>query len=314
MKTILTVTLNPAIDISADVDRLLPNQKLRCTEPHTDPGGGGVNVSRAIKILGGESAAFVAVGGPTGALLLSLLGEEGVKPVHFNIDGTTRQSFAVREISADKQYRFVLPGPEWSEELGAAATQAICDEAAHQDYTVISGSLPPGLADDYAANLVAALKATSTRIILDTSGPALNAILDMEAPELYCIRFNRIEAQESAAHDLSNAEDTVRFAQNLVDRKKAKIIIVTQGANGAICASKEESFQITPPKVKTISAVGAGDSFTAGLALGMAKGFSLKKACSYAVAAATSAVTTTATTLCRRDDTERYLELIEAQG
>ncbi len=313
MKKILTVTLNPAVDISADVDQLLPDRKLRCRAPHIDPGGGGVNVSRAIKILGGETTAFAAVGGPTGELLMRLLSEEGVKLVDFSIYGITRQSFSVLEAKTAKQYRFVLPGPEWSADMGSAAMKTICEEAANQDYIVISGSFPPGLPDDYAVLLVTALQKTSARIILDTSGPALSAILRMDAPELYCIRFNRIDAQASASYELSNAKETTRFAQDLIDQKKAKIIIVTQGANGAICASNRGSFQIVPPKVKTLSAVGAGDSFMAGLTFGMAKGFPLKKACGYAVAAATSAVTTPATSLCRRDDTERYFKMIEAR-
>ncbi len=308
MSKILTITLNPALDVAAVIDELEPSRKLRCREPHMDPGGGGVNVSRAIKILGGETTPFVAAGGPTGELLISLLAEEGLEPVHFRIDGITRQSFAVRETSTKKQYRFILPGPEWDERLGAAALKAASEAAEHKQYIVISGSLPPGVSNHYYVDLIAALANGGARIVIDTSDSALEAVLKATSPNLFCVRFNWAEAQAAAGCTFANSEEAVQFARELINRGLSANIIVTRGADGAIVASGEDIFQIAAPKVKAVSAVGAGDSFMGAFVLGMAKGDTVKVASSYGVAAAASAMTTPGTELCRRADTERYFK------
>ena len=116
VQPVLTITLNPALDLTTSVGRLEPRQKLRCEPPRYDPGGGGINVSRAIRKLGGDSLAFVALGGATGAQLRALLDEEGVAYTIYDSRGETRISFTVVDRSSDRPYRFVLPGPEQSGE------------------------------------------------------------------------------------------------------------------------------------------------------------------------------------------------------
>ncbi len=146
---ILTVTLNPALDLSTDVEKVESGQKLRCGPARLDPGGGGVNVTRAISKLGGQSLPFVVVGGVTGQMFRTLLENEAIEAAWFDIDAETRQSIMVYERATGEQYRFVLPGPEW----GAATAQAMLDKlelvlrSATEpiQYVVASGSLPPGL-------------------------------------------------------------------------------------------------------------------------------------------------------------------------
>ncbi len=310
MSGIVTVTLNPAVDIATEVDVLTAGRKLRCEEPHTDPGGGGVNVSRAVKILGGESTPFVAAGGPTGDLVLWLLETEGIKAVSFPIDGLTRQSFSVREINSGEQYRFVLPGPEWSEDMSRRALAEIVTLAADKDYLVVSGSLPPGIPDDFYIQLTKALSTNSVRVILDSSGPALAATLEQSTHEVFCIRFNRLEADEIAKRDLSDVEAIEAFAHDLIDRKITAVIIVTRGSDGVILVSKNETICVAPPIVETVSAVGGGDSFIAGFTLRLFNEDTLENACRYGVAAAASTMTTPATELCRRFDTDQYFEQV----
>jgi 6-phosphofructokinase 2 len=310
MSGILTVTLNPAVDIAAQIDVITAGRKLRCEEPHTDPGGGGVNVSRAIKILGGESTPFIAVGGPTGDLVLWLLEAEGIKAISFPIDGLTRQSFSVRETKSSEQYRFVLPGPEWSEEMAGRALAEIVTLAADKDYLVVSGSLSPGIPDDFYIQLTKALSENSVRVILDSSGSALVTTLEQSTHEIFCIRFNHLEADEIAKRDLSDVEEIEAFAHDLIDRKIAAVIIVTRGSDGVVLVSKNETICVAPPVVETISAVGGGDSFVAGFTLRLLNKDTLENACRYGVAAAASTMTTPATELCRRFDTDQYFEQI----
>lgn len=142
MPDILTITLNPAFDVSSSVDKVVPGPKLRCEPPRHDPGGGGVNVSRAIQRLEGRSLAFVALGGGTGALLRALLDAEGIRVVQFHVAGNTRQSFAVLETSTMRQFRFQLPGPVWPEAQTAAMLADLGTHMLPGRVAVLSGSLP----------------------------------------------------------------------------------------------------------------------------------------------------------------------------
>ena len=110
---VLTVTLNPALDLSTSTDEVVPELKLRCEAPDIDPGGGGINVSRAIANMGGRSRALVALGGATGTRLCDLLHQTGLPVLRLNAPGETRQSLSVIDRSDGAQFRFVLPGPEW---------------------------------------------------------------------------------------------------------------------------------------------------------------------------------------------------------
>ncbi|MEO1240441.1 MAG: 1-phosphofructokinase family hexose kinase [Pseudomonadota bacterium] len=310
MPDILTVTLNPAIDIAANVTRLEARGKLRCHAPHIDPGGGGVNVSRAIKELGGDSLAFVAVGGPIGDWYVELLNSEGVNAVQFEIGGHTRQSFAVTEEETGEQYRFVLPGPTWSKDESERALAEIIALSENKSYIVLSGSLPPGAPDDFYSRIAASIPNKITRVVLDTSAAALTTSVKKSTKSFYCIRMNTREAQQFGK-SLFAETDATSLAKALVDRQVAEVVIVTHGEKGAVLATQNLSLSITPPQVKVVSAVGAGDSFVGAFTLGMSKNWSLRAACRYGVAAAASAMTTPATVLCQKDKVLRYLSKIQ---
>lgn len=157
---ILTVTLNPALDLATSVEKVAPGPKLRCSEPMTDPGGGGINLSRAIHNLGGNSRAFVALGGPLGELLAAMLVKVGIETTRFAAPGDTRLSFAVTETRNGGQYRFMLPGPVWSVPVVTRVLAAIAAAVPHGGFVVLSGSQPPGVSEDFAARLGGALATT----------------------------------------------------------------------------------------------------------------------------------------------------------
>lgn len=165
---ILTLTLNPALDMATEVPDILPGHKLRCTDPHLDPGGGGLNVSRAIKALGGDSLALVALGGLTGDRLAGLIRADGVTFLSILGPGETRQSLTVTEKSSGKQFRFMLPGPVWGEAERARVFTLLAATARPGGISVISGSQPPGVPADFPAQLAASME--GSRVVLDTSG------------------------------------------------------------------------------------------------------------------------------------------------
>ncbi len=305
MINIITVTLNPTVDLSTSAPSVIPDIKLRCTPPQVDPGGGGINVSRAIRLLGGRSTALVAIGGGTGARCLELLASEGIATVGFQGPGETRQSLSVTDEGTGQQFRFVLPGPDWTEKDVARALDTLDQATGTDTFVVLSGSQPPGVAKNFPAILAGHVSERKARLIVDTSGPALFNLVDTSHPSIYVLRMDGEEAEELAGRPLPRPEDSAAFAAELVEKDVASIIIVARGADGSVLASKQGRWHAVGGKpVKVVSKVGAGDSFVGAFTLALARGDALPDCLALGVAAASSAVTTEATRLCDRKMTE----------
>ncbi|MGQ0609837.1 MAG: 1-phosphofructokinase family hexose kinase [Paracoccaceae bacterium] len=302
---IVTLTLNPALDMSTEVPRLVPDEKLRCAEPVLDPGGGGLNVSRAVMTLGGESLALVALGGLTGDRLAGLIRTEGVPFLALTAPGETRQSLTVTEKASGHQYRFMLPGPIWAETDQERVFTLLRASARAGAFGVISGSQPPGVPLDFPARLARAMP--GLMVILDTSGPALSEAVSHPIPGLEVLRMDGYEAEQLAGRSLTSRADTADFAESLARRGVARAVIVARGADGSVLASAGERLHCAAASVKVVSTIGAGDSFVAGYVLARARGQDNAAALSLASAAASSAVTTPATELCRAADVMRLM-------
>ncbi len=302
---IVTLTLNPALDMSTEVAHLVPDEKLRCADPVLDPGGGGLNVSRAVMALGGESLALVALGGLTGDRLAGLIRNEGVPFLAMTAPGETRQSLTVTEKATGHQYRFMLPGPKWAEADQERVFTLLRASARAGAYSVISGSQPPGVPLDFPAKLARAMP--GLMVILDTSGPALVEAVTNPIPGLDVLRMDGYEAEQLAHRPLTTREDSAAFAAELVARGVAKTVIVARGADGSVLANAEERLFCNAAKVTVVSTIGAGDSFVAGYVLTRARGQNAAEALAMATASASSAVTTAATDLCNPADVMRLL-------
>ena len=303
MPAILTLTLNPTVDFATTAPHVVPGPKLRCTLPQLDPGGGGINVARAIRLLGGEAAALVAIGGPTGAQLLELLAFEGVATVAIQGPGETRRSFSVIDESTGEQYRFVTPGPSWGEEDVTRALAGVDRAAPDATLVVLSGSQPPGVAKDFPAILAdhVAGRAAPARLIVDTSGPALAHLAEARHDAIYMLRMNVEEAEELAGRPLPDRADTAAFAQGLVEKGVAELVVVARGTDGSVLASRDAAWHSCPPRVDVRSAVGAGDSFVGAFTLWAARGEPVELCLKAGGAAATAACATEATRLCDPD-------------
>lgn len=298
---IMTATLNPALDISTGVDAVRAGLKLRCEHPRYDPGGGGINISRAIATLGGQTTALVALGGATGEQLADLLAAQGIAMSQLQSPGETRLSFSVTDQTSGEQYRFVLPGPMWSQTQVSAALQAIVSAAPKVGYIVYSGSQPPGFPDDFIAQLSAALPQTA-RLVADTSGGPLMAVAQTGDAKLDVLRMDGEEADAVAKTALTTRRDSADFAQTLARRGVAKRVIIARGAEGSVMATPTERWFCAAALVPVVSKIGAGDSFVAGFVLAMAQGKTDAEALASGVAAASAAVMTPATELCRASD------------
>jgi 6-phosphofructokinase 2 len=313
MTEILTITVNPALDLSTEAPAVVPDRKLRCTAPRVQPGGGGVNVSRAIANLGGHSRTLVAYGGHTGSMLVEKLREEGLEPISLGVTYPTRESVTVRDAANGLQYRFMMPGPPWTPDDCAAALHAIMSEMRPGDFVVKSGSNPPGLPKNFFMTLNAELKAGGGRMILDTSGPAL-VHAGAGGAGLFTLRMDLEEARELSGRRLVRVEDVAEFARELREDGAAEVVLIAAGAQGTVIVCKEWKGLTRPPVVVPLSKVGAGDSFIGAYVLAITNGDDPVTACAWGTAAAASAVTTPDTDLCSREDTERFFKEVTRTG
>ncbi|MHA3916380.1 1-phosphofructokinase family hexose kinase [Halovulum sp. GXIMD14793] len=302
MRDILTLTLNPSIDLSTYAPKVTAGPKLRCAAPEVAPGGGGINVARAIRILGGPASALVAAGGANGARLVELLQAEGIEVHCFDAPGDTRESLAVTDSSTGEQYRFVLPGPEWAEDDITRLMNRTTDLAPSGSIVVLSGSQPPGISATFPARLAAALLQRDVKLVIDTSGSALEALVADQTVTPYLLRMDNAEAVELAGHPLPTRQNTARFARRLVEQDTAEIVIMARGAEGSVLVDADRALHCTAADVPVISAVGAGDSFVGALVLALASGADRDRALQDGCIAASSAVMTEGTRLCRRSD------------
>jgi 6-phosphofructokinase 2 len=304
MTGILTVTLNPALDVSTSVDRVRPEDKLRCAMSTLDAGGGGVNVARAIGELGGRAGAFVALAGHTGGQFRDLLEAEPLDPVIFDIPGDTRQSLAVTDEGTGEQFRFVMPGPQWSQPLAQDAIRAIVAAAPKGGFVVLSGSQPPGVPEDFPTDLATEIEAVGARLILDTSGPPLRALLAAGLARHHVLRLDGAESADLAGRTLNSRGEVADFAQSLIAQEIAEVGVLALGPDGSVLATAHGRWHANTVDVPVRSKVGAGDSFVGAFTLGLSQGARPEAALVRGCAAASAAVMTDATALCRREDVE----------
>jgi 6-phosphofructokinase 2 len=305
MIPILTLTLNPALDMASTVPMMVPDEKLRCTVPQFDPGGGGINVARAVHALGGDALALVALGGLTGDRLADLLRADGIMFLGITGPGETRESLTVTEEATGRQYRFMLPGPVWSREDQERVFMLLRVTGKPGGIAVLSGSQPPGVPAEFPAQLAAAM--TGMKVVLDTSGKPLIEAVTHPIPDLDLLRMDGEEAEAMAGRRLVSRSDTADYAESLVRRGVARQVIIARGADGSVLVEDGKRLFAKAPKVKVVSKVGAGDSFVGGFVLASARGQPVEEALALGVAAAAAAVMTEATDLCRTEDVERLL-------
>jgi 6-phosphofructokinase 2 len=299
---IVTVTPNPAVDLSTSVDRISPTLKLRGTSQQRDPGGGGINVARVIKRLGGEASAIYPVGGAMGTLLRQLVDCEGITSRTFAIADETREDFFVSEASTGHNYRFILPGPHLKDGEWQECLKLVSAIEPFPSFVVASGSLPPGAPDDFYARLARIAKQRGARMILDASGKPLAAAVE-EGVDL--IKPNLREMRELSGTDPSDAREWEQAAKAIVRAKRTSVVALTMGHLGAALVTRDRVLRAKPLAIIPRSAVGAGDSFLAALVWQLSAGADLTACFRQAVAAGAAALLNPGTGLCRPDDVTR---------
>ncbi|MBV8186518.1 MAG: 1-phosphofructokinase family hexose kinase [Alphaproteobacteria bacterium] len=301
MVAVVTLTMNPALDIATVTDRVVPMHKLRCGAPRYDPGGGGINVARVVCALGGDALAIFPAGGAAGEMIRHLLHEAGVAHEAVQIAGFTRESLAVEERGTGDQYRFILPGPE----IGAADQQRCLDRLAAAlpaaRYVVASGSLPTGVPEDFYARVARLAQRHEKPLLLDTSGPALKAV----GTAVYLLKPSLRELEQLVGRQITSEQDEEQAVRDVIAQERAENVVLSLGAKGALLATRNGSERISAIPVAAKSTVGAGDSMMGGIVVALSRGFALHEAVRFGVAAGAAALLGRGTQLCRGDDVER---------
>lgn len=309
-KTILTITLNPSVDKSSSVENIIPEKKLRCNSPKYEAGGGGVNVSRALKRLGISSDTFFTSGGRTGRLLEELLQAEQLNILPFHIAAETRENFTVLDTSNNKQYRFGFPGELLTEEVQDEILSSVEVINPFPDFVVISGSLPTETDSDVIKQIVNMCKSKGSKVIIDTSGEALKTAVE---EGVFLLKPNIGELAVLVGKDKLEESDVDQAAQLIISQGKAEIVVVSLGSRGAVLFSSTEKIQIKAPHVEVKSTVGAGDSMVAGMVYVLVKGGDYKEVLSMGIACGSATTMAEGTGLFTKENVDRLYKEIEKQ-
>ncbi len=308
MNRIVTLTMNPALDVATVSPHVEPTHKLRCEAAVIHAGGGGVNVARVVHRLGGHVTAVLPVGGPLGAQLVQLLEIDGVAMRTVPIEGDTRESFSVTDAGTGAQYRFVLPGPMLAPAEWQACLEAVVACQSGADLVVASGSLPPGVLPDFYARLAQRLAPSGARLVVDTSGPALAAALEQG---VYMIKPSLRELRDLTGQSLHTPQEWCDAAEGILARGKVQVIVLSLGEQGACLFSADGMCTAPPLAVKVVGAIGAGDSFVGAMVWALTHGHSLKEAFRFGVAGGTAALLRGGTQLCEIADVQRLLPQVQ---
>lgn len=303
--TIVTLTMNPALDITTSADQVRPTDKIRCRGARYDAGGGGINVARVASVLGGSVSAVFPVGGATGDLLTELVGNADVPYRRVAISLPTRESFTVDEERSGQQYRFVLPGPRLTPAEQAKCLDELQYAARPAEIVVASGSLPPGVPSDFYQRVADICRELGVLLVLDTSGGGLQHITS----GVFLLKPSVRELRECFGRELATESEQLAAAHELIDAGISQAVVVSLGSKGALLATRHGSQRFPAAAVHLVSGVGAGDAMVAAITVGVTRGWSVSKSVRFGVATGAAMLMTPGTAPCRREDAERIFEL-----
>lgn len=305
MKTILTLTLNPSLDMFLEVAQLLPDRKLRALRPTYGPSGGGISVSRAIRNLGGTSAALYLAGGATGEMLGHQLQHESIEIHPVACTEPTRQNVNIFDRSTAREFRIVVPGPQISKDEWEQVLRTLQTISPRPDYVVASGSLPPGVPANFYARVAELASELKFRLIVDTAGEALRGAA---VKGTYLLKPNVQELSYAAGGGMLTDMLIEGASRAIVESGRSEVVVVSAGAAGAWLTDRHGTRRIPAPLVPIASRIGAGDSMVAGIALALARGSEIDEAARFGVAAGSAAVLAPGHNLCKREETDRLFE------
>ncbi len=302
-----TITINPSIDQHMMIDKLVKDDAIRVREIRRFPGGKGINVSRAVKELGGETVAFSVAGGCAGYMLKSLLTDQGIFFQAIEVPQETRINVIVTDQSDKTQTRMSAEGPRMELKEVDELIKKIISCVPFPEWWVLGGSLPPGVPNDFYARLIMLLQGQGAKCILDADDEPLKLGIQSKP---YLIKPNEYEMERLAGRSLTSESSLIEAAMDIVE-SGVRMVVVTLGKKGALIVTRDLIYHANTPQVPVKSRVGAGDSFLAGFVTGLVRKYSLEETLRFAMACGTAAIMNDGTALCRNADVENILPQIQ---
>lgn len=303
---IVTITVNPALDKSAHFRGLVPEQKIRCSNPRYDAGGGGINVSKAISRLGGNSLALLTSGGPSGKMLEELIEKESIEYKAIEVKSWTRESFVAVDENTNLQYRFGFSGGVISEEEELSFIKMISNLKPR--FLIASGSLNEGVSTDFYQKIAKIAKKSNSKLIVDTSGEALEKVL---GTGVFMIKPNVGELAKLIGVAALEMGEVQSAAKQIIAKGGAEIVVVSLGSQGAILVSKDIYEFVPAPNVVKKSTVGAGDSMVGGMVWSLSQDKPLREVIRWGVACGSAATMNAGTQLFKTEDAMRLFDWLK---
>lgn len=300
---IITVTLNPAMDKTVEVDELIPGETNRVKSQRSDPGGKGINVSRVLRTLGASSMAMGFVSGSVGRFVEASLNEVGILDDFIRTPGQTRTNVAIVEHKKNLTTLLAEPGPETPPHFLDQLKVRLEGHVSSGTWVVLAGSIPPHLGDDTYAQLIELTKQRGGYAVLDADGAALSLGV---AAKPCLIKPNQMELSHLVGRPLETFEEVLTAAQE-VQRGGVEYVVASMGKQGAIGVNHSHAWKAIPPSVEAQSTVGAGDSMLAGVIFSLSQGKGLEEGLRVGSAAGAATALTPGTQLCYLEDIQRLL-------
>jgi 6-phosphofructokinase 2 len=303
---IYTLTLNPALDRTLTVEKLVADETIRVISEERYAAGKGIDVSRVIKEMGGRSIALGFVGGYDGLELEGRLINDGVLSNFIRIAGTTRTNIILKEKAGSHQYVISAPGPHISaHELSQLYQQLV--SLPDMTYLVMSGSIPPGLKPSVYGQFIMAAKAKGAMVALDADGEAMREGV-RSAPDF--IKPNLKELSRLVGREVNTEQEIIEACDPLFNRG-ITIVMVSRGPKGILTVTHDEAYRCVPPKINVQNTVGAGDSALAAFILCYSRGGAMAECTKRATAAGTATAMAAGTALARLEDVDKLVEEVQ---
>ena len=300
--------MSPSVDYTLTVDRMIPEEKLRAHVEATEPGGGGVQVARALRRLDESVEAVLTLGGNTGATLEALLAHEGV-PVHpIRVKANTRPSLTMFVKDQGVNFRVVGEAQEQSEQEWRQVLDRLDEFESLPPYIVLSGSFPPGVPPSLVGEIAVLCRERRSRLVFDGSGEALKIAVENKAD---LIKPSKEELADLVGEDGYDPDFDYRgAAKTIVDSGVPRLVVSLGGAGTYVLSAAGDEARMRPPKVQVASTVAAGDSTVAGLVAGLTRGLPLIDAVRLGTACGTGTCLHRGSKLFTHDDVTRILPQI----
>ncbi len=305
---IAVLSLNPAVDMTYEVPRLIADQKAHAVATRFDPGGNGINVGRALKRLDTFAYSYCVVAGEIGQLLKHLLRQQLDWVDYEEVEGETRINGTAIEQHPRAQYEISGIGPT----IPPVQLETLLErfeQRAGKGFGVLTGSTQSGIPATLYADLIRRVTEQGGRAVVDSHDEALRLAIEARP---FLIKPNRYELETLLGRRLKDTETVAREAR-VLQQGGVTWVCVSLGAEGAILTGPDNSYLASAPKVTVYSSVGAGDSMVGALVAAFSRGIAPQDALRLGVACATGTVTRPGTELFSPDEVQHYFDGIEVR-